>query len=315
MHKVALLLAASGLVASAFAADLAVVRFQVSSPKGQPVTDLRSEEIEIREDGAPQRLELFEGGTDAPRKVPAHIAFLFDCSGTAFTVGALDPQVFFKNLLDEHAWASVSIYGFSGGLARYAAATRDPARLRKALESPYFPHPSSMFLLEDIGRTVADLASHPGPAVRLLVVVSDALGDAAPTSNTARQERYAATVRVAQNVGASLYPVLLREAFGLDASTKAPAASPTSGQSQAALRSAGEFTNLADATGGRKFEVLKGTNLLAGVLKSIAGEIRDDYVAGFLPSASTPPRQHKIQVVLRDKGRGRIQGGVRTLVH
>jgi hypothetical protein len=107
----------------------------------------------------------------------------------------------------------------------------------------------------------------------------------------------------------------LQEAFGLQASARSATAAPSAGESQTMLRTVGDFTNLGSSTGGRKFESLKGTNLLPGVLKSIAEEIANDYVVGFVPTSSGEPKRHKIQVVLRDKNRGKITGGERTLVH
>jgi VWFA-related protein len=315
MKKLVLLLAALTVVAAAADGGLVLVRFQVISKQGQPVTDLRPEDIEVREDGASRKLAMFEGGTTHPRTVPTEIAFMFDCSGTTFAAGALDPRVFHENLLDQNERAAVSIYGFSGGLVRLSALTRDPARLKKAMDSALFAHPSGTFLLEQIGLALSDVASSPGPAVRLLVVISDGQGDGATTSNAARQERYAATVQVAQNAGVSLYPVLLREPFGLQASARGATAAPSSSESQMTLRTVGDFTNLASATGGSKFEVLSGTGLLPGILKSIAGEIRNDYVAGFQPASSGQPKRRKIEVVLRDKNRGKLAGGERTLVH
>jgi hypothetical protein len=45
-------------------------------------------------------------------------------------------------------------------------------------------------------------------------------------------------------------------------------------------------------------------------------QVRHQYVVGFVPEASAQaPRSHKLEVRLVDRNRGRIMGGVRTLVH
>jgi len=50
--------------------------FQVAPKKGEFVTDLRPEEIVVKEDGAPQKIAVFEGGRFYPRTVPVEISLL-----------------------------------------------------------------------------------------------------------------------------------------------------------------------------------------------------------------------------------------------
>src|SRR5438270_10784046 len=73
---------------------LALVRFQVSPKRGEFVTDLRAEDIEIREDGVPQEIALFEGGRFYPRRTPVEVALLFDCSLSVQEAGKLNANVF-----------------------------------------------------------------------------------------------------------------------------------------------------------------------------------------------------------------------------
>jgi hypothetical protein len=56
-----------------------IVRFQVEPKKGQPATDLNPADIEIRKDGVPQPVVLFEGGRSRARTLPVHVNLLFDC--------------------------------------------------------------------------------------------------------------------------------------------------------------------------------------------------------------------------------------------
>src|SRR5947208_16772097 len=140
MRPLLVLLAFSGSAAQSpatFRVDskLALVRFQVSPKRGEFVTDLRPEDIEIREDGVPQPIALFEGGRFYPRRLPVEVALLFDCSMSVQDAGKLNPRVFRRGLLEEYENASLAIYAFSDKLVRLAAATRTAADLRAALET------------------------------------------------------------------------------------------------------------------------------------------------------------------------------------
>lgn len=120
----------------------------------------------------------------------------------------------------------------------------------------------------------------------------------------------------------ALYPVLLKQPFGSQASSGSSDSSArgggsrgASGSSSEALRSIGDFTNLGSATGGENFEALSGTNFMPGLIKSIAKLSQDDYIVGFNLSSSGAAKRHKIEVVMRDKNRGKVAGGTRILVH
>jgi Ca-activated chloride channel homolog len=68
---------------SPFRTGVDVVSFSVTvaSRTGTPVGDLKAEDFEVREDGAPQTLTYFSPGGDAS-EVPLHIGLLFDTSGS-----------------------------------------------------------------------------------------------------------------------------------------------------------------------------------------------------------------------------------------
>ena len=304
--------------------NLALLRFQVAPQKGQPVNDLRPEDIEIRVDGVPQKVAFFQGGKLYPRTIPIELAVLFDCTSTALSVGTLSPRLFHEGILDEFPNASIAVYGFNNGLSRFAALTRDQGELNKALNAPMFVHPLSTFLLDHISRVALDAASTAGPAVRILAVFSDGRSDVGSTSATAEQERYQRAVGIAQENGITAYPVLLIAPLAVQTITTPPSPPRTSTvegpqfsppDTTPALRAVGNFTNLGAATGGKRFEVLTGGNMLPNILKWIAEQIRDDYVAGFQAPTSAEKRRRKAEVLMRNKNRGRINGGTHTLVY
>jgi len=306
----------------ALASDAILIPFQVNQ-KNAMVVDLTADEIELRVDGVAQKVSVFEGPRTQPRTVPTEVCILFDCDRTVVANSGLTPRVFHENLLDENDHVRVALYGFGGGLVQLAGPTRDEAVLRKALDAGMFVHPLGTFLLDHIRQLVQEAASS-GPAARMLLVVSDGVSDTAGASQLAKRERFDATVLAAQRSSTSLHPVVVKAPFGTQASTSSSAAAsgragiPRAGAVedmgvQTDLRSLGDFTNLASATGGQNQEVLGGSGFLPGLLKSVSKLVRDNYVVGFVPVASDPPKRHKIELTLKNKNRGRVIIGVRNL--
>jgi VWFA-related protein len=300
-----------------------IVRFQFEPKKGQPTTDLVPADVEIRKDGVPQQAVLFEGGRSRPRTLPVHVDLLFDCDHSALAGGPLDPKLLQENLLDGNPNVSVAIYAFSGGLVRLSAPNRDPARLKKALDSPMSAHPLGTFLLDQIKMAALDAAA-TGPAIRMLVVFSSAGPDTVSSSQSAKRDLFDSTVRAAQGSGVTLYPVLLKSPFSSQASDSnrssgkggsSSSSSASSASGQDVLRSMGDFTNLGSPTGGETFDALSSTDFLPGVLKSISKAIQNDYVTGFNPTSAGAAKRHKVEVVLRDKNRGKLVGGSLNVVH
>jgi VWFA-related protein len=304
--------------------NLVLFPFEVAPQRGQPVNDLRPEDIEIRVDGTPQKVAFFQGGNLYPRSVPIELALLLDCTSPSLSVGTLSPRVFHERLLDEFPHMSIAIYGFNAGLSRFAALTRSPEELNRALGAPMFVHPVSTFLFDHISRVMIDAASTPGPAVRMLAVFSDGRSDVGSTSATAEENRNARAVAIAQETGITVYPVVLIAPLAVQTITTPPSPPRTSTvpgpqlsapDTTPALRTLGNFTSLGAATGGKRIEVLTGGNMLPNTLKWIAEQIRHDYVAGFQPSVSGEKKRHKIDVRMRNKNRGRIDGGTRTFLY
>jgi VWFA-related protein len=285
--------------------NLALVRFQVIPQKGQFVTDLRPEDIEIREDGIPQKIALFEGGRFYPRTVPLEIALLFDCSGSVQNAGTLDPQVFDESLLKEYENVAIAIYAFSDHLLRLTGPTRDGPRLMKAVAAVGAVPSGDTPLFGAIAETARDAASLGGNATRMMAIFSD--GESTRQGDLARS---AEAIQTAQELGMALCPVMLAQPPGLQASS-----GPNAEWEVYRMQSIGSFMSLARATGGQAFDSVATRDVLPTILKSLAQRVRYDYVAGFYPSSSGVRKRHKIEVVLRSKSRGEIVGGNRALVH
>ena len=167
--------------------------------KGQPATDLDPADIEIREDGKPQPIVLFQGGRARPRALPVHVDLLFDCERSALAGVPLEPELLQKHLLNAHENVAIGIYGFSGAPVRLTAPTRDPARLKKALDAAVFPRAATTFLFDQIQTVVLDAAS-AGPAIRMLVIFSSAQPGLGAGPRSSEKELFEPTVRIAQDV-------------------------------------------------------------------------------------------------------------------
>ena len=276
---------------------LALVRFQVSPKRGEFVTDLRAEDIEIREDGMPQPVALFEGGQFYPRRLPVEIALLFDCSLSVREAGRLNPNIFERGLLDEYENASLAIYAFSDKLVRLTPVTRSAQELNAALETVgKFPAGKTP-LFEYITATVREMSTGERAAPRILVVFSDGQ----PT-RPGDELLDAEAACAAKDLDVAIYPVLLSR----------PGASAVMERQIVGVQ---KFMDLAKATGGEAMVTLANEAVLPKVLQSVAARVRFEYVVGYYPPAGVMRKQHDVQVVWHGKPRGEIVGGARVLVH
>jgi VWFA-related protein len=280
--------------------DLTLVRFQVTPDRQKLLTDLRPDDIEVREDGVAQKVALFEGGRFHPRTVPLEITLLFDCSGSVRLAGRLDPYVFHATLLDEFENVSIGISGFSDHLVRLTRPTRDRRRLKEAMDGVLAVPSGGTALFRAIVRTARETAETEG-GVRLLVVLSDGLAEPRSDATLAGQAR-----RAAKETGVAIYPVLLPPNFGNFAARGIP---------QAELETVRDFLSLAAATGGQTFTEMASDDLLPRVLRGIASQIRYEYVVGYYPTPSGTPAAHRVEVAWRSAPHGQIVGGTRVTVH
>ena len=276
---------------------LALVRFQVSPKSGEFIADLRPDDIEIREDGVPQQIAMFEGGRQYPRTVPVEVALLFDCSLSVQEAGKLNPRVFHRDLLDEYENASLAIYAFSDKLVRLTGATRTADELRAALETVALFPAGKTPLFEYIGATMREMAASGRTALRILIVFSD--GESTRPGDEWLDRQAIAT---AKELAVAIYPVVLSR----------PGAA---GTMERQIESVQKFMALAKATGGDTTITLDNDEVLPRVLRKVAARVQFEYVAGYYPAPGKMRLQHDVQVVWRGRARGEIVGGSRVVVH
>jgi VWFA-related protein len=304
-------------------ANLALVQFQIFPKSGRPVSRLAPEDIEIREDGIPQKTTLFEAARDYRAGVPIEISLLFDCSASIQSIGALDPYVFHTSLLDEYESASIAIYTFSDEVHRITKPTRDARALRKAMDAVLATPPAdektttaSTRLFGSIRDTVIDAAEGRLGVVRLVIIFSDGIS----VSEQHQDEGVWAAARgAARKNGVALYPVLLEFPTGNPVLAGMPAGTPVNTRYMLdhASPSMQHFSDLGPETGGQRFTRIGATDsVLPDILKSLAQQVlRYTYVAGYYPDPSDKGKRHEAQVVLLNRNKGALSGGGRIVDH
>ncbi|MDP2998506.1 MAG: VWA domain-containing protein [Bryobacterales bacterium] len=313
--------------------SLALVRFHVVR-NNRYVDDLKPADILPLENGAAQKVALFEGGTTAPRTVPVDVILLFDTSGSVMQAGLLDSLVFQENLLDGLSHARLAVYTFARQLRRYTRPTSDPAELKRAFDGATLGkgrvetikldfskrgNGGGTLLYEAMAQTVRDIAGSPTNATRLLLVFSDGF----PTSNTKPET----AVEAARESGIPVYPVVLGHARLVEraAQQRAPdfnrrgALNPRAQERLARIQEREatilDFADAGEKTGGRSFDPpVFNAQVVRQILQAMVGHIQAEYVAGYYPSQSgAQGKPRKVEVKLRSAALGKVRGGVRTL--
>jgi hypothetical protein len=308
--------------------NVALVPFQVQKSAGSFLTDLRAEEIRLLEDGVAREAELQMVGRQGPAAVPVDITLLYDRSGSMGDAGAYGAEVFRKGLLDEFPNVRIAIYGFSDQLVRFTPHTRDVEALNRASGLVSAIAPRSTPLFSSISRTMGgfDLGR---PAVRILMVLSD--GVASPID----LETSGSVLQTARRAGVAIYPVMVATPMPARAPLPPPPpprprttskkkgepqpvnerADVEMGRLQRTQQTMGDSMSIAGyrrlaESGGQLLTVLPTGNSLPGLFAEIAKTLRYSYVASYRPSKGT--RDVKVELV--EKKRGKVIGGVRTVV-
>lgn len=329
-------------------ARLSTVNLHVVQGKNY-VETLKPEDFVLLEDGAPKPITVFESAA-TQRTAPMEMILLFDKSGSVTEAGLLNPMVFRDQLLVGLPNVKLSVYGFGTRLARYASATRDFTELAAAFSAlakpklsggdkmPLVLFPKRLsgngetWLYEAIAATVKDVSGKEDGVNRMILVFSDGLG----TTNAAPED----AARICQEAGIPVYPILLghrqlRETFEqAEAESSRAAFSSEADSTAGGLRASGTaayrlsvaegnlhaaeaFAGLGDLTGGSDFDPPQmNLEVMRNILESMVFFARTEYVVGFAPAASEgKPRQHKIEVRLRDPKSGKVLGGSRTAAY
>jgi Ca-activated chloride channel homolog len=243
----------------------------VKNSANELVGDLRKEDFQVSDNGAPQEIAVFERHSD----LPLSVALLVDISGS--TAKDLKYETdsatrFLRVLLGEgNPNDAVALYGFNWQVTEYKSFTHSLVSLTTALRALHGEAGTSLY--DAIYLAARALEDREGRKV--IVVVTDG-GDT--TSATTLQKALAAV----QLADAVIYPVVVI---------------PITNDAGRNIGGENALTFMADGTGGRTFLPTLGAEL-DRAFNEIVSELRTQYLLGFYPRnvPLTKDRFHKLQV-------------------
>lgn len=240
--------------------------FTVTDEKGEAVTGLTEEELEITIDDEVQRLvsltSAFEGGTFLA------VTLLFDRSGSMKNAiqGTREAGVAFLQRMSADDW--IAVFTFDHKVRMDSNFTVDRSISRQAIESITLGGDTALYdALHDAAEAFSSLQT-PRQAI---IVLSDG------KDTKSEMEREAVLAKV---IGAGI-PV-----FAVNLDTE------------------GDANNLKDVcsqTGGRYFEAASPAELLS-LYRTIADQLNNQYVASFLSDSGLDERFHGLKITFKDPG-------------
>lgn len=303
---------------------LALVPFHVTS-KDHFVTTVKKEDIELFEDGKPRELTYFENGMTSKLTTPLELLLVFDRSGSVVSKGMLDPLVFQDDLLKGLPNVEISVYSFNQTLRKQAGPTRDPELLRTAFESVAAKgggiaipielpkgrreNKGGTWLYESIIGAAKDSMQQERAATRIMLVFSDGLGTTTAVAEDAS--------KLCVELGIPVYPVLLGPIPKLSAGVTAKGKPKPPSKSDERVLQVQDYMRLGELTGGKPMhQDLLTLDVTRQIVKYLAVVAVTEYVVGFTPDFNeTTAKKHKLQVKLKNKELGKLEGGTRAIVH
>ena len=248
-----------------FRSDVRMVNLVLaaSDEAGKPVTDLRSADFEVLEDGVPQKV-AFADSEDAP----FNLAILLDLSGSTRPDRASMRAAAAKLVALARPGDRVALYALAGGSFHVVShLTDDREGLLKTIQR--IPIVSGASPLHD---TVVlaygeDLRYHPGER-NGLIVISDGIDDRFSHRQTPSRVSFKKLIEAAGQIDALIYPVFLRSGERFDPRWSRKAKK--------------KMQQLADASGGRLFPALSIQDL-EPVFPLLADELRSVYSVAYYP--------------------------------
>jgi len=243
----------------------------VRNQAGELVGELKKEDFQVFDNGAPQEVAVFERHSDQPLSV----ALLVDISGS--TAKDLKYETdsatrFLKVLLGEgNLNDTVALFGFNWQVTQYHSFTHSFLSLTTALKALHGEAGTSLYdAIYLAARTLEDREGR-----KVLVVVTDG-GDT--TSSKSLQQALAAV----QLADAVIYPVVVV---------------PITNDAGRNIGGENALKFMADGTGGRTFLPTLGAQL-DRAFSDIMSELRTQYLLGFYPRnvPLTKERFHRLEV-------------------
>ncbi|RPJ83121.1 MAG: VWA domain-containing protein [Acidobacteria bacterium] len=276
--------------------ELVLLRFHVFK-KDRHIENLDVSEIEIRENGQPRSVAVFEGFQQRlQRTIPVHLAVVLDVSGSVTPYLPLTASLMQETVIQGlESNAVISIYAFGGETRHLAGPTRDAATLQAGVQEANGIDKRGSMVFGSLRQVCQDLGGGTDQR-KVVIIFSDGL-DTGTAHRGLRISRGQA-LRAARDGDIVIYPVCLTEAF----------------RSNSDQMQAFSFAQLGVETGGRSFAPLVLTSeTLREILQTVVWEQNMEYVAGYYAQPLSEPGKRKVKVVLKDRSRGQVRGGEKEL--
>jgi Ca-activated chloride channel family protein len=272
-------------------AELVRVFATVTDREGRLVTGLGQEQFEIRDEGKPQPIALFD---NSPQ--PIRLILMLDVSGSMQgnlpLLRAAGEQLIARLRNDDMARVGT----FGDDVTISPTFTRDRSELLSALPKS-IPPDASTPLWRGIDTAVSAFSQEPGEERRAILVLSDGK-DSGPTSFRQRYVSQAEVIERARDENVMVYAVAMRSR---GPRMMQPGIGPGGLQAMMAadLPDPG-LARVAEETGGGFLEIRFGQDL-ARAFASVADELHAQYLIGFAP-ARRDGKVHDIEVRVRERG-------------
>jgi Ca-activated chloride channel family protein len=272
------------------AAETVRVFVTVTDRDGRLVTTLAQSDFEVRDEGKPQPITLFD---NTPQ--PIRLVVMLDVSGSMHgnlpLLRDASEQLFTRLLPDDKA--RIGVFGHDVSVSE--SFTRDPAELRRALPeeiAPDAPTPLWRALDEALGAFADDEEGRP-----VILVLSDGK-DSGPIGFRRAVSSQIEVIERARNQGAMIYAVGMRSR---SAQRRPPGLGPGGLQAMLTddLPDPG-LARVAEETGGGYTEIRFGQDLGAAFAQ-VADELHSQYLLGFEPP-KRDGKVHDIDVRVHQRG-------------
>src|SRR4030095_1008394 len=283
--------------------NLVMVPVSVTDATGQAIRGLKISDFRLEEEGRPQ--EIAEIGD--PAQVPLDIALLFDVSSSVsqkgfFAFQQLAAATFLKEVMKPTDKAAVFSIAAQPTLINPLAGAEVAAAKILAIPAATVSTPTAFYDTVIAAANYLDQNS-PGNRRRVLFILSDgddnfsamvrdlslAEGRAAnngqitaSTALTAREEKHRKAVQAVQKI------VLKTDALFYSVNPGGPSLH----LNQISTRAQNGMRTVAEASGGTAF-VPDSDKDLEAVFRTVAAELRGQYLLGYYANAETPPGQFR----------------------
>src|SRR5687767_11539089 len=264
--------------------DVAAFTVTVASRDGQTVEGLKADDFDVREDGAPQVVTYFVTGADAAGgdAVPLHIGLLFDTSESMDRDLAFSRNAAIKFLKTFSTAVDFTLVEFADDIRAARFSQTEFPRLVERIRSSKAKGRTSLY----DAVTVYLGSAFDQTGRKVLVIFTDG-------ADTSSSRRWDETLRLLRASDVTVYPMGF-----------------LSNRGSARLLLQSKLMEIARLTGGRAVFPASMKELDA-MYAAIAGEIRGQYVLGYVPSnAARDGQWRKVEIKVKRPASERLQ--VRT---